>query len=377
MIKEIILFLSVISVSFPTYRPMSKRTIDFGDNICRYKEYDDISSSFIEYVKPCPEGKYCNPTEGTNNYELSSCETLPKNEITINKSCETKFECAHPNLECSTDKKCVIIEDEEYYVSDSLSNLFISHCRANQIPFSTGCDDVPANTDRTDFNKNIFTKNDITYSVNVFDPYKVKGEIHLKSSDYEVESIDFAYIGSLEVGTPVVDQRACQTGFALYFYGNKKLTPPDNVASPKMYLYCVNLKEVISGDTLKYDIDGTEKIYYTPEIENPYSGLAITYDNSILQTKLEMFKNYKDKLNTMLETCVNDYDYSEPYTCKNDELRKWWYFYNNPDKYMLYKDQIEVVNYLVQQAFPGFVAVDNSRFLSLKYIFCLLLLLAL
>ena len=90
-----------------------------------------------------------------------------------------------------------------------------------------------------------------------------------------------------------------------------------------------------------------------------------------------MFKNYKDKLNTMLETCVNDYDYSEPYTCKNDELRKWWYFYNNPDKYMLYKDQIEVVNYLVQQAFPGFVAVDNSRFLSLKYIFCLLLLLAL
>ena len=64
-------------------------------------------------------------------------------------------------------------------------------------------------------------------------------------------------------------------------------------------------------------------------------------------------------------------------TCKNDELRKWWYFYNNPDKYMIYKDQIEVVNYLVQKAFPGFVTVDNSGFLSFKYIFYLLFLLTL
>ena len=110
---------------------MSKRTIDFGDNICHYKEYEDISSLYIEYVKYCSEGKYYNPTEVTNNYELSSCETLPKYEITINKSCETKFECAYPNLECSTDKKCVIIEDEEYEISYSLSNLVITHCRAN------------------------------------------------------------------------------------------------------------------------------------------------------------------------------------------------------------------------------------------------------
>ena len=44
---------------------------------------------------------------------------------------------------------------------------------------------------------------------------------------------------------------------------------------------------------------------------------------------------------------------------------------------MIYKDQIEVVNYLVQKAFPGFVTVDNSGFLSFKYIFYLLFLLTL
>ena len=104
------------------------------------------------------------------------------------------------------------------------------------------------------------------------------------NSGYQIESIDFVYIGRLEVGTPVIDQRACQTGFALYFYGNKKFTPTDNAYSPKMYLYCVNLKEVISSNKLKYDIDGTERIYNTRRLNSgdTNDGNTISYDTASL-----------------------------------------------------------------------------------------------
>ena len=67
MIKNILIFVSVISVSLSVFRPMKSRTIDFGDNVCHYKEYNIYSSSgptfsSIEYVKPCPSGKYCHET---------------------------------------------------------------------------------------------------------------------------------------------------------------------------------------------------------------------------------------------------------------------------------------------------------------------------
>ena len=39
MIKNILIFVSVISVSLSIFRPMTSRTIDFGDNVCHYKEY--------------------------------------------------------------------------------------------------------------------------------------------------------------------------------------------------------------------------------------------------------------------------------------------------------------------------------------------------
>lgn len=47
-----------------------------------------------------------------------------------------------------------------------------------------------------------------------------------------------------------------------------------------------------------------------------------------------MFENYMGNLN--IEQYKQDYAYSEPFTCKNDEVRKWLYFYNNPNDYLLY-----------------------------------------
>ena len=93
-----------------------------------------------------------------------------------------------------------------------------------------------------------------------------------------------------------------------------------------------------------------------------------------------MFKNYRDKLNGILTQCKNDYDYTEPYTCKNDELRKWFYFYNNPDKYMLYKDEKEIIDYLLQQNYRDYYSTGStgsSGFIAFKYFFYLLILLSL
>ena len=47
-----------------------------------------------------------------------------------------------------------------------------------------------------------------------------------------------------------------------------------------MYLYYVNLKEVISSNKLKYDIDGTERIYNTRRLNSgdTNDGNTLSYD---------------------------------------------------------------------------------------------------
>ena len=71
--------------------------------------------------------------------------------------------------------------------------------------------------------------------------------LHLKlraeGVDYEIETIVFADISSLSDGNPVYDERACETGFALYFYGDGSLVKPNGAT--KMYLFCANFKEIL------------------------------------------------------------------------------------------------------------------------------------
>ena len=71
---------------------------------------------------------------------------------------------------------------------------------------------------------------------------------------------------------------------------------------------------------------------------------------------------------------------NEPYTCNDDQLRKWHYFLSNVNEYILYykrndnKDEVsnDVVNYLVQQWYPLY---QNSKLLEIKYFLFLLILL--
>ena len=389
MIKLILLFTSILSLSLSTYRPMSSRTIDFGDNICYYKEYNYYysSNSFIEYVKPCPEGKYCESTEGSNNYQLHSCETLPKYRNTLNADCSTDFEC-DTGLKCSG-SKCVI--NVIYKVSDSITGS-VYYCEdTNKLPLrkilpspsetSMSCISPPGSTQKSTFeNKYYVTLEDGTAYLIGLEPYKVPGIINLKQNsgtkDYDINYIESSYIGKVEVGQFVQDERACESGIALYFYGNGELTEPSDIttATVNMYKRCVNLKEVLSDDMIVYSLsDGKEKIYNKNELPSGYN-LDFSFKSL---TKLEMFKNYKEKLHSILEQCINDYDYTEPYTCKNNELRKWWYFYSKPEEYMLYKDHKQVIDYLVQDKYYDYYQDESNGLRALKYMFYLLILLSL
>ena len=42
------------------------------------------------------------------------------------------------------------------------------------------------------------------------------------------------------------------------------------------------------------------------------------------------------------EICENVRFYDEPFSCGNDTLRKLWYYYNNVDNYLLYKNDEDI-----------------------------------
>lgn len=417
MNKQILIFVLLISVILSTYRPMTKRTIDFGENICHYKEYGSGSSQLnnIEYVKPCPQGKFCYDAEsssihGNSNYDLHTCEIYAPSRKVYGASCETNFECnldydvpsggtSSYIFECSSNKICALKSTSTYTstykVKDSLSDLKIYHCPSNKYPLSTSasgitCTDLPTGVQESNFSgKYMFTISSTSTSYYAGGkPYQVPGLLHFKDLtnsivDYIIDNIDYSDIGTVEDGNFVSNPLACKSGFALYFFGNGKLTKTTGIASPtraNMYLYCVTLKEYISPLEVVYSISGgDEKVYNLAQIsenEGPTLDLTNLIFKQNLLTKLEMFKNYREKLD--VEKCRGEYEqyYSEPFTCKNNELRKWWYFYHYPDEYLLYKDEPLVMDYLVQQAFPEY-ASESGGFLAFKYIIYLFILLIL
>lgn len=378
---------------------MTKKTIDFGDNVCHYTSYDSAISNYIEYVKPCPEGQYCHQTETSetlsysSNYDVRTCEITSEKRKAFGATCETDFEC-DSQFECSN-QQCVLIST--YTLTDSLSGLKVYYCPSSEYPIyssttpptSINCISMPSNTQESNYAGKYFVTIKIggvdTYFFAGGKPYQVPGKLYIKEDetdgDYYIDSIDYSDIGTVEDGNFVASELACKSGFALYFFGNGKLTKTSGVTgNANMYLYCVTFEEYISSNKVVYSISGgTPKVYNTDIISREgtiATGSSLSFSSN-LKTKLEMFKNYREKLDH--NKCRDEFDYSEPYTCKNDELRKWWYFYHYPNEYLLYKDEKLVMSYLVKEEFTEYATdlKESSGFLALKYIFYLLILLSL
>ena len=95
-------------------------------------------------------------------------------------------------------------------------------------------------------------------------------------------------------------------------------------------------------------------------------------------TRLEIFQNYKKRYDEIKEECARLLYLDEPGTCRDDELRKWYYFYENPEEYILYKNEPMIMEYLIQTTYPNYKAehVNSSGFLSLNILILILALIS-
>ena len=335
-----ILFASVISVY---YVPM-KKDHELGEHICRY-EINDTSNI---YVKPCEEGKYCQKTEqytGISNRNIDGWEYLYTcqnytqklfNLKQLDDACVSNSEC-DSGLTCK-DKKCTL------------------NCGTNRVAYRT-YDFWTCTAKYLKENNYYYYKNfeDSSTPISGYIPYsKFEGKITFHKSNnnlYEKEIVEIADFASLDDGTFVSDERACKSGFFLYFYPDGTLNDPytgnDNQKN-ELYKMCVSLEEAIKYSNyfcqITYSINNENKTYnlfqylsiYTQEqsIELTEELVNENCPTNILENKL--FKKYVEAMTDEKRTKCNNLENNNYITCNDDELTKWYYFYNHPDIYSLY-----------------------------------------
>lgn len=376
MFKILFTYVYLFSLVLCTYRPIQLRNLTFADDVCYYR--DILSNSELEYVKSCDIGKFCNPLETSAtspNYEIKTCQEYNNFYKTVGDECSRDFEC-DSSLICSASNKCEFNGLIAYnrlckpdYVYDRQSGICVA--------------ETDSNRDKCETN-DIDTSGDLINTRRYSPGYmKICGEIEVikieGSNNYIIKTQKASLLGSVPDGQFVLNKKVCQSGFALNFYGDKGIINPlGSLSSPEMFLLCVtalgfdNVHEII-----KYKIGNEGKIYYYNMKKIP-EDYRITI-NEFTMTELEMFQNYITRFNQIKSECQNYYDIYESVTCRDNELRKWYYFYNNPKEYLLYKNEPDVMDYLVQQTFKEYLPIRNetdnaSGFINVRILMFLFLL---
>jgi len=388
MLKEILLALSLISLSSSdtvipvTYAPWHLRNFDYSiSDICSY------SYNTFKYVKPCQANYMCQSVGG-DSHGIETCRQMYKTVKIYGEACSGDIEC-DSGLECKG-SICVNLNDGSIYdIDDRISDDHVYKCNSNQRPSfdyvnqrfvcSSNSDPIFEGMNNLCYKYDGTNQKKIPPSFN-----KVCGEDSFPLSGNYISQTSMTTIGSLDDGTFVTDERACSSGFALYLYRSKTLVKPGNTEDQNMYKVCVTLKEIASDNggnkVFKYSIGTTENVY---NVANLPSDTNYPYPtDSHLMTKLELFKEFVDKAKSV--TCQENQGYDdEQFTCKNDELRRLWYFYHHVEEYLLYKNEDAIVDYLVEQTYPEYSPryaepqQEASSFLNVKFISLLILLLSL
>lgn len=345
---------SLLTVTEVTYRPMSKKTIDFGEDVCYYEDIAD-GTGFV-YVKPCQEGKRCKNL-GISDYKIHTCVAYDNKYDNRNADCVTKDNYDSSNIygngidctgySCLNDKCDGCSETQVQNLEDN------SACVADPgFCFEQGSSGNP--------NKRYTPA-----------PGKKCVQFELQSSNQKtyttkkIYSNDFA---SIEDGQFIDDSENnliyCSSGYALYFYGDKELKNPDTDAptNHKMYLMCVTVLGRDSNGIIKYSINGAENYYDPSKLPSKSSGVqySLYYNDDLLMERLEIFNKFKNSLN-------------DP-----NESIKWKYFYHNPEKYLLYKNEPQIIEYLIKEKGRNYdykpkLSSSNSSVLNMKYLTLLLL----
>lgn len=374
MFTKIFVLISLFSFSFLMYFPLSKKEIDLNtDDICYYSE-----DSNKEYVKACNKGYYCNKKK--NNITFGICLEYNPGLKKYNEECSKNSEC-YIGLVCSNGKCVANKNSKPYNYTDDSSTKRYYYCSDNTFPTKINNDIICDH--KTEEDKCFLESKNTSFSS---DYLKTCG---LYSPDFN--SVSTSEFGKVEDGNFVGDSLACKSGFALYFYKDKETH--NKASNDPMYQLCVTVngvEKLKSNDkcAIRYSI-GSEEYIYNPEDMDMdaklYEENHFPFCDAIM-TKIDLIQEYFTKFNKLKTHCQKGNFYNEPFTCENDELREIWYYYNNIENYLLYKNDKEVLDYLIEDAYPTPKSKDRkeekeenkkdmSGFLDNKY-FLLLLLLA-
>ena len=368
MIKYFLSLFLIISPSLSAYQSLRKYNgfDKLNDNICGYY-YSSVS-----YVKMCDEGKYCKGVANrysTDIFPMYMCVDVEK-EIKkkfLDETCTQSdyFDECDSNLFCNSNNKCA-------YSCTGATTIYKTEdgrysCKPNDMP--SGLYYYREYNDDYTIKKTISSP--LYNSGKGHDYGKVGGIIsfiHNNYNNYYKTKIENAYIGSVKSGEFVEDNLACESGYALLFYPDGGLKDPStNSYSNLQVLKCVTVNSIDIYDNgacaINYDDD---KIYY----------LSSNCDE-FLMTKLKLFKKYIEKFTPeKQESCLSNKDnYNEPKTCNDDEIRKWYYFYEHPEDYILYYEEKDkpndVVNFLIQQEYKLY---QSSKLIYIRHLLLFLIL---
>ena len=354
MNKYILIFLCLFKLSLFTgtflyYRPMSKKSIDFGEEVCYYEDISDDSK--LKYVKGCPSGKHCLPVLADNSeYNVHTCQPYFSDlKRKSGEDCDANlYECFNDisctNGKCSsgsggsgTSPTCTTIGKK--------INTGTETCITDQTQISS-IGDVCETKDSFSSTETIYyTHYSTSGSCKKLEIKRVEGETQEK---YYIKSKELVkgYF-SLQDGDyfeDPIDKLYCENGFYLYFFGNGK--EKLDTTGEQMYKRCVKvlaIEEITAGSSyvIKYKINNEEHIYDTSKLDGTFKTNQNTECSaSFLMTRLELFQKMKEEYK------------KNP---SSNEYTKWSYLYGHPEEYLLYKDQIDVLDYLIQSSNGNYI----------------------
>ena len=384
MYKFTLILLCIFSLSFSqgVYAPMSLRNFEFPvDDICHYQKTSD---DFI-YVEPCEKDYSCQDAVNNGFQIIGICQKTSYEQPTyFNKACTTDDDC-YIGLNCVSNK-CTL-EENDVALPISLDNSnFYYYCPDTLIPVKDGSDYKCKVRQSHELDGLCFLSTGTLTEASP-DFMKVCGEITLdtQANSYGKLKVSANSFGSVDNGKFVQNVMACKSGFALEFYPDGKISSSTLTQS---YNKCVQfngveykrsgscvIKYIVGNNNYVYDVDKAS----TNIISNKRQFCS---EFKFIETKLDLFKQYINKMNQLGTGCTKSNYFDEPFTCRNDELRKLYFSMQNVEEYLLYKNEDEISEYLLQNEYPSYAVkfskTDGSNFITNNYKFiCLLFLLLL
>ena len=369
MFRNAFVLISLFSYSFLIYLPLNKIEIGLdNDDICHYLENSN------NYVKACDKGYYCN----IDSSNIGICQEYKPAFKNYKEECKNGDICSE-NLAC-INNICLGQENHHpYNHTDPFSRKTLYYCSDETIPILSDDSDqtntyplCKKNNDMKDKCKNGQIEASPDYM-------KVCGKVEISNLN-EITSISSSEIGFYDDGTYVKDELACKSGFALSFYADKSLNGGQHLTK-----LCATFlgAEKSNPCIIRYSIgDGKEYIYNENLADqNIKDSNNLNSKCGVIGTKVKIFEDFLKKYNELKIECQEKKYYNEPFTCQNDELRKLWYYYNNPKEYLLYRNDEEIFNYLIEQSYTTSKSMNEEKerssscFFNIKYFLILLLLL--